>query len=161
MNRYSFASHRLSDTDRLGAALADLLPAGTTVALCGTLGSGKTRLVQAIAAAWGIPANTVVSPTFVLCQEYLGRREICHFDAYRLKDTEDFLQLGPEEHFESSALVFIEWADRVCEGLPRDRLEIHIEATGETTRVFELVAVGAGYEPTLTAIRERLERPSR
>ena len=45
-------------TEALGAALAEVLPEGTTVALCGTLGAGKTRLVQAIAAAWASIAAT-------------------------------------------------------------------------------------------------------
>ena len=60
---------------RLGAALAEVLPDGTTVALCGTLGAGKTRLVQAIAEAVGVDRRNVTSPTFVLIQEYHGRRD--------------------------------------------------------------------------------------
>ena len=60
-------------TDALGAALAEVLPEGTTVALCGTLGAGKTRLVQAIAAAVGIDRRDVLSPTFVLIGEHHGR----------------------------------------------------------------------------------------
>ena len=51
------------DTDRLGAALAEVLPPGTVVALIGTLGAGKTRLVQAVAAALGVPRDAVTSPT--------------------------------------------------------------------------------------------------
>ena len=77
-------------TDRLGAALADVLPGGSVVALCGTLGAGKTRLVQAIAAATGVARRSVVSPTFVLVQQYEGRRTIYHLDAYRLRDEDEF-----------------------------------------------------------------------
>jgi tRNA threonylcarbamoyladenosine biosynthesis protein TsaE len=156
MKRFTFEATALADTDRLGAVLAEELPAGTTVALCGTLGSGKTRLVQAIAAACGVPREDVVSPTFVLCQEYHGHREIFHWDAYRLHDEDDFLQLGPEECFDSSALVLIEWADRVREALPAERIEIQIEVTGDATRSFELTAEGARYEPVLVAIEKRL-----
>ena len=58
------------DTERLGAALADVLPPRTVVALIGTLGAGKTRLVQAVATALGVPAGSVTSPTFVLVNEY-------------------------------------------------------------------------------------------
>ena len=49
-------------------------PPARRSALCGTLGAGKTRLVQAIAAAAGVDRREVVSPTFVLIQEYHGRR---------------------------------------------------------------------------------------
>ena len=128
-------------TAAMGTALEKVLPPGTTVALCGTLGAGKTRLVQAIAAAAGVDPRSVVSPTFVLVQHYAGRRPICHIDAYRLRGSQEFLQLGPEEHFESEALTLIEWADRVEDCLPRERIEIQIEVTGETRR-FSVAARG-------------------
>src|SRR5271156_3088534 len=107
-------------TTALGHALARTLPPGTTVALCGTLGAGKTRLVQAIAEALGVSRRDVVSPTFVLVQEYYGQRTIYHIDAYRLRDDDEFQQLGPDEFFESDGLVLIEWADRIEQSLPRD-----------------------------------------
>jgi tRNA threonylcarbamoyladenosine biosynthesis protein TsaE len=129
-------------TAALGAALADLLPDGTTVALCGTLGAGKTRLVQAIAEAAGIDRRDVLSPTFVLIQEYYGRRRLYHFDAYRLRNQAEFLALGPEEYFDGDGLVLVEWADRVANCLPKDRVEIHIEVTGPQARRLEVVAVG-------------------
>ena len=81
------------DTERLGAALADVLPPQTVVALIGTLGAGKTRLVQAVATALGVPAGSVTSPTFVLVNEYRqGRLPVFHFDTYRLKDDDEFLR---------------------------------------------------------------------
>lgn len=142
MSGFRFVAHDETDTQRLGAALAEVLPAGTTVALIGTLGAGKTRLVQSLAAAYGVPAGTVVSPTFVLCQPYVGRRTLYHLDAYRLADDDEFLELGPEEYFDSDGITLIEWADRVLACLPPDRLEIHIDVTGETERTFEISAVG-------------------
>ena len=143
MNRVTFHSASEADTVRLGQALAERLPDGTTVALCGTLGAGKTRLVQAVAAACGIPADQVVSPTFTLCQEYHGRRTLYHFDAYRLKDDDEFLELGPDEYFNAPALTFVEWGDRVIDCLPRERLEIQITVSGEGERQFEIVATTA------------------
>ena len=142
MDEFTFLADNESDTQRLGAALAKVLPPGTTVALIGTLGAGKTRLVQALAAGCGVPPETVVSPTFVLCQEYHGRRTLYHLDAYRLKDDDEFLELGPEEYFASDGITLIEWADRVIACLPPQRLEIHIEVVGDTARQFRLVAVG-------------------
>ena len=116
-------------TGILGHALADVLPPGTTVALYGTLGAGKTRLVQAIAEGLGVNRRDVVIPTFVLIQEYSGRRMIYHIDAYRLRDDDEFQQLGPDEYFESDGLVLIEWADRVEGSLPREHVEIRVEVT--------------------------------
>ena len=142
MDEFTFLADNESDTQRLGAALAKALPPGTTVALIGTLGAGKTRLVQALAAGCGVPPDTVVSPTFVLCQEYHGQRTLYHLDAYRLKDDDEFLELGPEEYFASDGITLIEWADRVLDCLPPQRLEIHIEVVGDTARQFRLAAVG-------------------
>jgi tRNA threonylcarbamoyladenosine biosynthesis protein TsaE len=154
MTSFIFDADDESATATLGAAIADVLPPGTTVALCGTLGAGKTRLVQAVAEALGVPRRDVVSPTFVLVQEYRGRRTLCHIDAYRLRDEDEFLALGAEEFFESDALVLIEWADRVGNCLPKDRVEIRIEVTGPNSRRFEIVPIGRKYA---TAV-ERLGR---
>jgi tRNA threonylcarbamoyladenosine biosynthesis protein TsaE len=134
-------------TERLGRKLAALLPRGSVVALNGALGAGKTKLVQAVADACGIDPADVTSPTFVLLQEYLGNPSIFHFDVYRLKDQEEFAQLGPHEYFDGDGLCFVEWADRVTEHLPEEYLEISIEVTGENSRRFTVTAHGESYEP--------------
>jgi tRNA threonylcarbamoyladenosine biosynthesis protein TsaE len=149
MTEYEFEAKSEADTFRLGAALAEHLPDGSVVALLGTLGAGKTRLVQAIAEGCGIERRHVVSPTFVLIHEYPGDRMIYHIDAYRLKDEDEFLELGPEEYFESDGITLIEWADRVEACLPRERLEVRIEVTGAETREFVLVAHGEKYETAI------------
>jgi tRNA threonylcarbamoyladenosine biosynthesis protein TsaE len=151
-----FLARSEQDTRRLGVALAECLPAGTTVALVGTLGAGKTRLVQALAVALGVPPNTVVSPTFVLCQPYAGRRRLYHLDAYRLRDDDEFLQLGPEEYFESDGITLVEWADRVRACLPPEYVEIHIAVTGSEARAFSVEAIGARYVSVVEDLARRL-----
>jgi len=129
-------------TERLGSALAEKLCAGMVVALVGDLGAGKTRLVQSIAAAMGVPRVDVNSPTFVLIQEYEGRLPLFHIDTYRLRDTDEFLELGTDELIEDEGVCLIEWADRVIDVLPKDLLRIEIECTGETSRRFQLTGSG-------------------
>ena len=155
MNELVFDAADEIATDRFGAALAAVLPPGT-VALCGTLGAGKTRLVQAIAVAYGVPREQVVSPTFVLCQQYHGTREINHLDAYRIRDEDEFRALGIEEFTDSNAITIIEWADRVTQVLPEEHLRIEIEVTGPTTRRFVVKAVGPSNELTLAALAAQL-----
>jgi tRNA threonylcarbamoyladenosine biosynthesis protein TsaE len=138
MNDFVFEAADEAATERFGVELAARLAPGTVVALCGTLGAGKTRLVQAIAAAYGVPREDVVSPTFVLCQTYRGSRTIHHMDAYRVHDVDEFRELGVEELFASDAIVIIEWADRVAEALPDEHLQIEIEVTGPTSRQFRV-----------------------
>lgn len=137
-------------TDRVGKLLADALPPGTVVALVGTLGAGKTRLVQAVAAALGVPADDVTSPTFVLVNEYSsGRLPVYHFDTYRLRDDDEFLELGPEEYFDGQGITFVEWADRVVDCLPRDYLRIEIKVVSEQARDFLISASSPAVQPLL------------
>jgi len=132
-----------NETDLLGDALARTLPEGAVVALLGTLGAGKTRLVQAVARALGVSGDEVGSPTFVLIREYQGdERSIYHFDAYRLRDSDEFLALGVDEYFDSDGISFVEWADRVEDAVPRRRVDILVEPLDETTRRFTISARG-------------------
>ncbi len=149
MNHITYNAHDETATAALGAVLAEVLPDGTTVALCGTLGAGKTRLVRAIAEAAGVDRRDVVSPTFVLIKEYHGRRTIYHIDAYRLRDEDEFLELGPDEYFDGDGVTLVEWADRVEGCLPQERIEVRIEVTGRRSRRFEITAVGRQYEAVI------------
>lgn len=155
MNAFEFAAADEAGTDALGAALAALLPPRMTIALHGTLGAGKTRLVQAVAVACGIDRRDVLSPTFVLGQHYRGSRRIHHFDLYRLKDEDELESLGLEEYFESPALTFVEWADKFPAFLPEERLEITIRVTGETSRSFELTPHGGEAAQAVASIAAR------
>jgi len=158
---FTFHARSESDTASLGAALADVLPDGAVVALVGTLGAGKTRLVQAIAAASGVDPAEVVSPTFVLVHEYHGRRPIYHFDAYRLDTEDEFLALGPEEYFDSPGLSLVEWADRVSNCLPRERVEVQIDVAGPTERRFTIRASGERFKDAIAQLAARLTPNSR
>jgi tRNA threonylcarbamoyladenosine biosynthesis protein TsaE len=151
-----FDSANEESTAALGAALAAAIPAGTTIALDGPLGAGKTRLVQAIASSLGVAPGTAVSPTFVLVQEYQGARKIVHVDAYRMRDEDEFLALGAEEYFNSDAIVLIEWADRVAGCLPMDRLQIAIDETGADSRRFVITALGSRSANILHDLERRL-----
>jgi tRNA threonylcarbamoyladenosine biosynthesis protein TsaE len=151
----SFTATDEGDTLRLGHVLAKALPDGLVCALVGTLGAGKTRLVQAIAAASGVEPESVSSPTFVLLHEYTdGNRSIYHFDAYRLKNATEFQQLGAEEYFDAGGLTFIEWADRVTEAIPNDNLEIKITPLGETSRQFDFTATSENLRSVIEAVNE-------
>jgi len=143
----------LAGTDALGRRLADHLFAGAVVALIGPLGAGKTHLVRAIAVELGVPNSRVVtSPTFVLIQEYSGRLPIYHFDAYRLRNSGEFVDLGAHEYFEGKGVCLVEWADRVEDVLPQHYLRITLQITGETTRRITLEGRGTRYQALLQAI---------
>ncbi|PQO45257.1 tRNA (adenosine(37)-N6)-threonylcarbamoyltransferase complex ATPase subunit type 1 TsaE [Blastopirellula marina] len=146
------------ETHKLGKALAEIIPPGTVVAINGTLGAGKTRLVKAMADALGIPAEDVISPTFVIMQRYFGGKTLYHFDVYRIKDDDEFLELGPEEYFDSDGITLLEWADRVSNCLPRDYLRVDIEVLGETCRKFTISAVGKSLEAIPQQVQDAIAK---
>ena len=144
-----------TETQQLGRSLGAAAPSGLVVALVGNLGAGKTRFVQAAAEGLDIPREAVNSPTFVLIHEYEGRLPVYHFDTYRLGDIDEFLELGADEYMSGDGVCFIEWADRMEEVLPRDRLSITFEITGELTRRVTVAAGGRGSQSVLNALGRR------
>ncbi len=149
----------VSDTVRLGTIIANATPAGTTIGFTGTLGSGKTRLIRSIAAASGVEESSVTSPTDVLCHIYHGTRVIYHIDAYRLRDADEFLELGVDEMFESAGLTLVEWADRVQDVLPARRLSIDLQITAPDERLATMVAPDE-YLPVFAKIERAWSRSS-
>lgn len=145
------------ETMRLGLKIATHLQAGDAVALIGPLGAGKTRLVQAIAQGLDVPRDVVNSPTFVLIQEYAGRIPLRHCDAYRLKLPQEFPELGLDDLFAADGIALVEWADRVTEFLPEERLEIRLEPTGLTSRRASLIGHGRLGSELISRIEESLD----
>lgn len=144
-------------TRQLAARFAEGLQAGDVISLIGDLGAGKTHFVQGIAAAVGVERDFVNSPTFVLIQEYEGTLPVCHIDAYRLADCDEFLELGADELLGGDAVCLIEWADRVADVLPRDSITVRIDVTGETTRRFTFTAAGPRGKQVLKTLRGAVE----
>lgn len=153
MTEKTFHAINEVQTVEFGARLAALLAPGTTVGLCGTLGAGKTRLVQAVAESLGAPSGTVVSPTFVLIQEYrTATPPVYHVDTYRLADEDEFFELGLDEYFEGDGITFVEWADRFIDLMPPERIDISIEVTGETSRSFTVRPIGLAYKELVSQL---------
>lgn len=115
-------------TVRIGSTLGALLRGGEWITLGGPLGAGKTQFVKGLALGIGIPADEpIVSPTFVLVREYVGRLRLQHADMYRLAGPAELEQLGLDELGGPDAIVAIEWAERVAAGLPAADVEVAIE----------------------------------
>lgn len=98
------------------------------VALYGNLGAGKTIFAQGFGRGLGI-TKRIQSPTFVVMRRYaLSQKNgtwFYHLDLYRMKDEKDAEHLALEEIFkDQSAVVLIEWADRISKMLPRSAIKI-------------------------------------
>ena len=138
------------ETLALGKRLVRTLPVPSFVALYGGLGAGKTALVRGMGAAVG--TNEVRSPTFTIVHEYETSPRLVHFDAYRLHDAEELFAIGFEDYLALDAILVLEWAERVPEALPRERLEIHLSGSGDEPRTLELRAIGKQYESVVDAL---------
>ena len=148
-------THSPADTERLGQALAALLPRGTVVALRGELATGKTCFVRGMAAHFAKDAP-VRSPTFTLVNEYGDSTKLYHLDLYRIGGVKELADLGYEELFDSDdGVCAVEWAERAGPLLPERRVDIYLEHLGEHSR--RLAFVDAGVLPE--GWRETLKRP--
>ena len=111
----------LEATRALGRYLGQHPDRPSLLLLEGTLGAGKTSLVQGLAAAAGIE-EPITSPTFALSQHYpQGKPPLVHLDLYRLElaaaADELFLQ-EEEEALGMGAILVVEWAERLSLRLP-------------------------------------------
>jgi tRNA threonylcarbamoyladenosine biosynthesis protein TsaE len=111
---FSIISNSYEKTIELGKKIGVQLKGGEVIAVCGPLGSGKTHLIKGIAAgADAQDVRDVTSPTFVIINEYKGRLDIYHIDAYRLNSIAEFEMLGFDDFCYMNSVVLIEWADKI------------------------------------------------
>jgi tRNA threonylcarbamoyladenosine biosynthesis protein TsaE len=126
------------ETVAAGRALAARLPPGSTVALSGELGAGKTHFVRGVVGGWG-GAEDATSPTFTIVHEYatpLG--PVFHFDLYRAESAEEIWASAHDELESPDGLVVVEWADRFPALLPPDAVRVTIAHHGEGRRLITI-----------------------
>lgn len=130
-------------TRSLGINLGQSLSAGSVILLEGDLGSGKTTLVQGIGEGLGI-TEAIVSPTFTLINEYIGRLPLYHLDLYRLQPQE-VTALNLASYWEGVefelGIVAIEWAERL-DYKPPSYLQICLRYGDDGDRLVNIFSVG-------------------
>ena len=142
-----FKTAGMEETMRFGKKLGMLLSPGDVVALVGELGAGKTTLVKGIVQGLGVTDRRAVkSPTFSLVHTYEGRMPVYHFDAYRLEDTQEMLDIGSDEMISEESKNIVEWADKVSGCLPKEYLQITLTAVSAHERKIELRIYGYRYD---------------
>jgi tRNA threonylcarbamoyladenosine biosynthesis protein TsaE len=97
------------------------------VTITGELGAGKTTLVQAICAGYGV-TDDVTSPTFALVHEYQAPRSpVHHLDLYRLDRPEQLDEIGWDELVTSRAIVLVEWPERAGDRVPAGHVTLSLQ----------------------------------
>ena len=125
------------ETLKLAKSFANRLPSQKNViCLFGDLGSGKTVFVKGIAEAFNINNYSVKSPTYTFIREHTHNKgKLIHIDLYRLEGSDDLLLEQIEEFCEDrNNLVVIEWADRMKDNLPDERIDVCFEHIDKNTR---------------------------
>ena len=128
-----YISNSENETEKIGEAFAKDLPRGSVVAMYGDLGAGKTAFVRGMARGLGLDCR-VSSPTFTIVNEYLGPRELIHFDMYRLHSSDELFDVGWEDYLNRDAICAVEWSENVNDAFFGDEICVTIEKTGDTSR---------------------------
>ena len=121
------------ETEKSGAALGRIIPAGTVIAYLGDLGAGKTAFTRGLARGLGC-TDMVTSPTYTIVNEYLsGRLPLFHFDMYRLASSDDLWDIGWEDYLDRGGVCAVEWSENVADAL-EGAVTVNIQKTGADSR---------------------------
>ncbi len=136
----NFITNSPEETIEVGRKIGSQLKGGEIIAITGPLGSGKTHLIKGIATGAGAQdGRSINSPTFVIVNEYVGRLDIYHIDAYRLNSIAEFEMLGFDDFCYPQSVVLIEWADKIESALgDTDYMRIDLEHSGQSSRTIHI-----------------------
>ncbi|MFT6765662.1 MAG: tRNA threonylcarbamoyladenosine biosynthesis protein TsaE [Alteromonas naphthalenivorans] len=102
----------------------------------GSLGAGKTTLVQAMLRSLGVQ-EAIQSPTYMYVCIYMAAdgRKIYHFDLYRLNTLDQFIQAGFEEYLnDDNVICFIEWPEIIKPLLDQNVCQVILEYNNDQSR---------------------------
>ena len=128
-----YITHSEAETEQTGAQFAEKLPDGAVVAMYGDLGAGKTAFVRGMARGMGLKCR-VSSPTFTIVNEYLGERELIHFDMYRLNSADELYDIGWEDYLNRGAVCAVEWSEKVTDAFTGEEYTVRIDKLDSVSR---------------------------
>lgn len=104
------------------------------IELVSDLGGGKTTLTRGLVRGAG-SSDRVASPTFTISREYKAPKfTIAHFDFYRLGEAGVVADELAEMIGDARYVTVVEWGEIVHDVLPKDRLTVRLQLTGESSR---------------------------
>ncbi|MDO8451489.1 MAG: tRNA (adenosine(37)-N6)-threonylcarbamoyltransferase complex ATPase subunit type 1 TsaE [bacterium] len=109
--------------------------------LSGELGSGKTTFVQGFAKGLGI-SGRLLSPTYIIVRRYSIPQSsfaLFHGDFYRIETPREGETLGlPDIFSDPSAIVVLEWPERIAEALPKSRTHVYFSVDSDEKRTIRI-----------------------
>ena len=129
-----FISHSEAETEALGEKLPRSLPEhGVVIAMYGELGAGKTAFVRGLARGLEVD-GAVTSPTFTIVNELYGKRDLFHFDMYRLGSADELFDIGWEDYLDRGGVCAVEWSENVPEAFDGSEIRVSIEKCSDNAR---------------------------
>lgn len=110
---------------------------GACVSLVGPLGAGKTVLAGGICRGLGV-VDEVLSPTFILYEEFSGRLPVIHVDLYRLEHESEIAELGVFDAIGGGKVILVEWGDRSERLFRESDVVISLDYTSPSGRRIEV-----------------------
>jgi tRNA threonylcarbamoyladenosine biosynthesis protein TsaE len=129
-----YITNSYDETVALAEKLAADLPAGAVIAFTGGLGMGKTAFTTGLVKGLGIDAE-VTSPTFTICNTYIGdTATLHHYDMYRIDGWDDLYSTGFFDCLDSGAYIAVEWSENIYGALPDDAVIVDISRIDDNSR---------------------------
>lgn len=126
-----------AETVRIGEAVGRRIDRGLCICLVGVLGTGKSVLARGLCRGLDVD-EAIVSPTFILHEEYAGRLPVVHADFYRLDHEREIEELGLFERIGGDAVILVEWGDRSPTLVEHADLLFELTTEGPTERSIEV-----------------------
>lgn len=115
-----------AETEAVGKALAKRLDDGGVkrafIAMRGEMGVGKTAFTRGFASYFGI--SNVKSPTYTIVNEHRGKRNLYHFDMYRIGDSDDLYSIGYDDYVEAEGFCIVEWSENIDNEIPEGAIYV-------------------------------------
>lgn len=149
-------SHSAEQTTRLGMRLGKLLKSGDVICLSGDMGAGKTVFSAGIGRGWGAKSR-FTSPTYNLVHQHKRDADkvlLYHLDCYRMKDSSEIESIGFDDMLDGQGILVIEWAERIDDALPKERLWIELKVSDDNRRNLIIEAGGKRHQALLDAFRD-------
>lgn len=154
--------YNLSEIDQVADELIQIIKEHKVIAFHGSMGAGKTTLIQAICKKMGVK-DSMGSPTFSIINVYsypeasaegsptnsetagvpsaVASGSIHHMDLYRLKNEAEAMAAGVEDALYSNTTCFVEWPEKAPALLPENTLHLFIELKEGNTRCIKTTEI--------------------
>lgn len=147
-----FITDSTEETEAVGRSLAKKIEecgiSRAFIAMRGEMGVGKTAFVRGFASELGI--SNVKSPTYTFVNEYRGRKNIYHFDMYRIESEDDLYSIGFDDYVDRDGFCIAEWSENVDEFLPHDLIFVSIRRSPESEARREIEIFGDGINENIS-----------